>query len=353
MIGMNVFEQDAFSAVNLTAGIDKSGYVPTLLGSIPGLFGPPPMGQPRSKDIFTEERIDAPALIQTSPRGAEPSDGREDETTRKVRPFSTTRIARRRRIMSTEVAGIRAFGMVDLTNTVELITARTQRLMQRDFSLTWEFYRLGVVTQAIMSDAPAAAETTIYNWATAFGQSVPGAATWNLPNVNSANNGEVAGYCSTARRSIIRGLRGLGGDGVTVHALCGDAFYDALRACAEVRETFKYSDGADLRLQRSWTQFDYGGVRFYNYRGTDDNSTVAVNVDDAFFFPAGAGIFQEVYAPADERIEFIGTPGQEAYAWIVRDEKRDMWVDVEMYSYPLFMCTMPQALYSATLGTVG
>lgn len=43
-ISMDVFKQDAFSAQNLTAGIDREGYVPTLLGTIPGLFVPPPLG---------------------------------------------------------------------------------------------------------------------------------------------------------------------------------------------------------------------------------------------------------------------------------------------------------------------
>ena len=349
MIGMDVFKQDAFSAQNLTAGIDKEGFVPTMLGSIPGLFVPPPLGQPHSKAIFVEERIDAPAVIQTSPRGSEPDAGRLDETTRKVIPFMTSRITRSRRIMASEVAGIRAFGITDVTNTVELMVARAQRLAQRDFSLTWENMRMGTV-QGLLKDADG---STIYNWGTSFGQTVPDAVTWNFPARNDANDGSVASQCSTAFRSIIRALRGLGGNGVTIHAICGDQFYDDLRACSEVRETFKYDDGGALREQRAWLQLDYNGIRFLNYRGTDDNSTVAVPVDNAIFFPAGAGIFQEVYAPADERWEFLNTPGQNAYSWIVRDPLRDMWAQVELYSYPLFMCTQPQALYSATLGTVG
>ena len=105
IISMDVFRQDAFSAQNLTSGIDREGYVPTLLGSIPELFVPPPLGQPRSKWIFVEERDNTPVLIQTSPRGSEPSPGRTDETTRKVTPFLVPRLFRARRIEASEVAG--------------------------------------------------------------------------------------------------------------------------------------------------------------------------------------------------------------------------------------------------------
>jgi hypothetical protein len=32
---------------------------------------------------------------------------------------------------------------------------------------------------------------------------------------------------------------------------------------------------------------------------------------------------------------------------IVPDKDRNMWADVEVYSYPLPVCTMPSALYQA------
>ena len=104
MLTMDVFKQDAFSAQNLTTAIDKEGYVPTLLGTIPDLFVPPPLGQPHSKAIFVEERLNLPAIIQTSPRGSYPDDARLDETTRKVTPFLVPRLYRKRRIEATEIA---------------------------------------------------------------------------------------------------------------------------------------------------------------------------------------------------------------------------------------------------------
>jgi len=343
-ISMDVFRQDAFSAQNMTAGIDREGYVPTLLSQIPDLWVPPPLGQPTSKWIFVEERDNQPVLIQTSPRGAEPSSGRTDEKSRKVTPFMVPRLARSRRIEASEVAGIRAFGQLSVMQSLDMMLARKQYLIQKDMSLTWENMRLGAV-QGIVKDADG---TVIYNYATQFGQSIPGEETWTLSA--SVDDGSIRTHCSVMRRAILRALKGMGGNGVSIHGLASDTFWDALMASLEVRHTWQYAmQATKLQENAAWQSFNYGGITFWNYRGTDDNSTVAVPEDKCKFFPAGAGIFQEVFAPADERFEFVGTPGQEAYSWIVLDEKRNEWADVEMRSYPLFMCTQPSALGSATI----
>lgn len=336
-ITMDVFNQDAFSAQNLTTGIDREGYVPTMLGTIPNLFVPPPLGQPRSRAIFVEERDNEPSIIQTSPRGSEPSDGRTDEVSRKVRPFMVPRIAKRRRIMATEIAGIREFQQTTIMQSLDSMIQRRQYNMQQDFSLTWENMRLGAV-QGTVLDADA---STIYNYATEFEQNLQAEVTFTL---GTADDGTIRGACTAMRRSIVRALKGLGGMNVKIYGLASDSWWDALVGSTEVRKTYQAQEALRLQDDVTWQQFSYGGITFLNYRGTDDNSTVAVPDKKVKFFPAGAGIFQEVYAPADERFEFVDTPGQQAYSWIVTDEKRNMWADVEMYSYPLFMCTMPSAL---------
>ncbi len=120
-------------------------------------------------------------------------------------------------------------------------------------------------------------------------------------------------------------------------------------ASDEVRKTYQAEKALLLQEGVTWQQYEYGGITFINYRGTDDNSSVAVPDKKVKFFPAGTGIFQEVFSPADERFEFLDTPGQSAYAWIVLDPLRNMWADVEMVSYPLFVCTMPSALASGKI----
>jgi hypothetical protein len=348
IVTMDVFNQDAFSAVNLTAAIDHEGFVPQLLGDetvIPDLFVPPPLGQPHSEVFFVEERTNEPALIQTSPRGSFPDDGRSDEKSRDARPFTTKRLFRKRRIVPRQLAGIRQFGSITELQSLETMVQRLQYLMQKDMSLTFEHQRLGAV-QGLVLDANG---STIFDWAKEFNQKIPAAVTWTLPNTAATNDGTISGLVSTACRTITRALKGQGGTGVTFHGICGDSFYDKLRGSAEVRETFKYQQGELLRAPRAWRQLEYGGATFYNYRGTDDQSTVAVDAKTCAMFPAGAGIFQKVFSPADERFEFLDTPGQEAYSWVVVDPLRNAWADVEMASYPAFMCTMPSALYTAKI----
>lgn len=337
-ISMDVFRQDAFSAQNLTAGIDRAGYTPMMLGQIPNLFVPPPLGQPRSKAIFVEERDNEPVLIQTSVRGSEPTTGRTDEKTRKVTPFLIPRLTRKRRIEASEVAGIRSFGQLTVMQSLQDMVARKQQLIQADLATTWENMRLGAV-QGIVKDADGA---TIYNYATAFGQSIPAEVTWTLSS--TVDDGSISTQCNVTRRGILRAVKGQGGMNVAVHGIASDTWWDAFRGSAEVRKTFQAQEALRNQQGTGWKSFDYGDITFWNYRGTDDNSTVAVPDKKVKFFPAGAGIFQEVFAPADEKFQFIDTPGQAAYSWIVTDMQRDMWADVEMYSYPLFMCTQPSAL---------
>ena len=150
-----------------------------------------------------------------------------------------------------------------------------------------------------------------------------------------------------AKRAVLRGLKGLGGANVSIVGLAGDAFWDDLTAHTEVRETFlSWSAAAELRQGNAFESFRFGSIDWINYRSTDDGTTLGVNTDECKFFPTGAGIFQTAYAPA-ETFDFANTPGSPLYSWMIPDRDRNAWVDVELYSYPLHVCTMPQALYRA------
>lgn len=134
----------------------------------------------------------------------------------------------------------------------------------------------------------------------------------------------------------------------SVHALAADDFYDALIGHALVRDTYlNWSAAQDARQNLAFRSFTFGGIVWHNYRGTDDNSTVAIPAGKAKFFPVGApGVFQHIRSPM-ESTEFVNTPGREVYYRTVPDRDRDMWVDVEAYAYPLFICTRPGLLMRA------
>lgn len=335
MLTMDVFRSDAFSAVSMTAALDKLGYVPGLLGSIPGLFEPVPVS---TVDIFIEERENEAALIQTSERGEDPAELAGER--RKVRGFRTTRLYQHSKIMAHELQSIRAFGSETELSQLQTEIARRQLRMRRNLELTWEHMRLGAV-QGLVVDADG---STIYNWATEFGQTIPAEIDFDLDNA-TPESGAIRKKCNLVTRSIKKGLKGLGGNGVSIYALCGDNFWDDLTAAQEVRETYLNTQmAADLREGNAYETFRYGSITWINYRGTDDGTTVAVGSDKAKFFPVGAGIFQTALAPA-ERFDFVNTPGQEVYSWVIPDEKRNAYADVELLSYPLHVCTMPSALH--------
>lgn len=337
---MDIFNQDAFSMRSLTTAVDRLGYVPGLLASIPGLFVPRPV---RTTDVWIEERDGAPLLILTSPRGAPVP--RKHGTPRNARGFKTVRLALGDRVNASELQNMRAFGTETELQTVQAEVMQRYAGLKRDMELTKENLRLGCV-QGLVLDADG---STLVDWATELGQTIPTEVDFDLDNASPAS-GVIRTACNTARRSIIRGLKGLGGETIQIVALCGDTFWDQLTAHPEVRQTYlNTSEAMQLRTGTAWSRFSYGDITFINYRSTDDGGatpTVGIPTTKAKFFPVGADIFQWAMSPG-ESFDFVNTMGRDEYAMIVPDSDRNMFVDVELYSYPLPVCTMPQALYRA------
>jgi len=115
----------------------------------------------------------------------------------------------------------------------------------------------------------------------------------------------------------------------------------------EIRTTYlNWTAAAALREPTAFGTFPFAGVEFINYRGTDDNSTVAIAPDEAKFFPANApGLFQVAWAPA----EFMGDENRLGRPvtplTLVDPSGRNAWARVEVYSYPLYICTHAQVLF--------
>lgn len=340
MLTMDVFRQDAFSATSLSASVDKIDYVPEYLGTLNGLFVPDPV---RTTSIWIEERTTGAVILPFSPRGSAPHQTGGD--LRKARSFDTLRIADGSRITPSELMSIRSFGSeIKLKDLQEEVGRRQFKIKQNNFALTFEYHRFNCVTGAQVMDANG---TVLYDWAAEFGQAIPGEVDFDLDNAAPAT-GAVRKKCYAVRRAMLKGLKGVGTPRKVV-GLCGDNFWDDLTSHPEVEKTFLASAAAaDLRnnVGNEWSSFTYGNIEFVNYRGTDDGTTLGVNTDKCKFFPVGAGIFRWAMSPG-ESFEHLGTLGQETYSRIVIDKDRNAWADVEVYSYPLPVCTMPGALHQA------
>ena len=344
MAHMNVFNQNAFQMVSLTAAINRAPYRPQTLGNM-GLFVPKRV---RTKAVSIEEKAGVLSLIQTSERGA-PLDERNTEK-RNLRNFNTPRLARGQTLTASEIDGIRAFGSESELKMVqneiaEIMNGETG--LRSAVELTHENMRLGAV-QGIVLDADG---STLFNWFTEMGVSQPAEIDFDLDNATPAQ-GAVIKVCDQVVDGMRKAAKGAWGPTTVPVGLCGTAFWRDLIAHGEVRTIYErmtqggFRDGLEGlfgRMQR----IEYGGIIFVKYWGTDDDTTVAVGTDKCKFFPMNApGVFEVAYSPA-EFFDFVNTPGQDVYAMIVRDLQRNDWGRPEIYSYPLHYCTRPGMLFRA------
>src|SRR5436305_12673178 len=150
---------------------------------------------------------------------------------------------------------------------------------------------------------------------------------FDLANASAAS-GAVRKKCTGVIRARQRAAQGVWLPSTQVVGLCGDAFFDDLIANKEVRETYlNWQDAQALRGSgNGWDmQFAYGGIRWVNYRGSDDASSVAIPTDKVKFFPLGApGVFQTAWAPHDS-FDFVNTLGKKLYAGMIVDRDRNSW----------------------------
>lgn len=343
MAHMDVFNQRAFGMVELSGAVQRAPYKPRFLGDL-NLFTPKRVRTPL---VSIEGKGGVLSLIQTSERGAPLQEGSREK--RDMKDFRTARIARGQTLYATELEGIRAFGteseLQSVQNEIAEIMDGTTGL-RAAVELTHENMRLGAV-QGIVVDADG---STIYNWFTEFGIAQPDELDFDLDNA-APESGAVRKQCNVVTRAMQRAAAGAWLDNSTYAVgICGDAFWDDLTAHPEVRATFlNQQEASDLRnnVGRAFSSFVYGDILFVNYRGTDDNSTVAVNTNTCKFFPAGApGAFVSAFSPG-EFLPFVNTPGQDVYAMVVIDKDRQAWARPEIYSYPLFICTRPGMLQRA------
>jgi Phage major capsid protein E len=335
-MNFDIFNNDAFSMTSMLEPVNLVGYNPQYLGSIPGLFVPQPV---RTTGVWIESRSDGPSLIQTTERGTAPKT--KDRLGRNARNFKTLRLAQADRINAEELQNMRAFGSENEVQTMQAEIAIRQQRLKNDFDLTRESWRLACLQGKVVD----ANNDLLYDWAVEFGQTLPAEINFDLTNASPAK-GALRKKCNDTQRKMVRALKGQGGAGVEIHALCGDNFWDELTTHTEVERTYlNWVAATELRNGTAWSAMKFGDIYWHNYRGTDDNSTVAILTDKVKFFPRNAGIFRMAYSPY-ESAEFVNTLGQETYSGIVLDRDRKMWADVEMYSYPLPVCTMPAALFS-------
>lgn len=341
MATFDIFNQDAFKQQELIGAVEQMEYVPSTLSDM-NIFTKRPV---RTEMVSIEKRDTKFSLIQTSPRGA-PLD-QLTQSKRNIRDFRTARIAKGDRVTASELANVRAFGSESELKQVQQEVAMRMSMLRSEIAMTKENMMLGAI-QGLVKDADG---STIYNWHQEWGN---GSSTITSVNFDfatiSSDEGAFRDKVNKMKRAMVRESGGLLTVNSRIVAFCSDDFWDALVKLPENRDRFLNAEQSKfVQGGGAFDSFDWYGITWVNYQSTDDGTTVTIPAGEAYFFPVNTnGVFIEVMSPG-EQLEQIGQLGRELYPLIVRDLQRDSYVDIELYSYPLYVCTVPKMLRKGTI----
>jgi hypothetical protein len=329
----NVFESNAFSLVSLTDSINNVPFVPGRIGEM-GLFTETGIV---TTAVAIEKKDNYLALISPTGRGG-PGESRP-KISRDARWLSASHFQIDDFIISEEVQNIREFGTPATPRTIETYLATRMAEQTPNFDATLEHQRVGAVKGVILD----AAGNTVYNLFTEFGISAPADVTFDL----STATGKPRKQAAAVVRSVLQSLGGVAMRGVGV--LCGDQFWDALITHPDVEKTYLYQEGTRLREGIAYSQLEFGGIVWENYRGyvpLNDGSggfSPFIATGEARAYPMGVpNFFRTVCAPADY-METVNTIGLPRYAKAIPSDN-NKGVRIELQTNPLSYCTRPQAL---------
>jgi hypothetical protein len=303
---LDVFNQNAFTMEELTKGINKAPYAPGRIAEMK-LFED--IGVV-STSIMIEELKGVLALIQTSQRGAPPKTSSLER--RSMRTFNIPHLEKSGTVYADCVQNVRAFGMSEY-ETVQNVVNRQQTKIRRDIECTIENMRLGALKGKIVD----ADGTELCDLFTEFGVEQLGEVDFALTTPTT----DVRAICQTIRRNMAKEMGGFGQARFKIHGFTSDGFFDALISHASVKESYTgWQAAAALREDFVFEQFNYGGIVFENYRGSDDGSAIAIEANKAIFFPEVPGLYECYFAPADYA-ETVNTVGLPLYSKMYRDEQ--------------------------------
>jgi len=342
-ISMAVFDGDAFTGAAMIRGFEKRTYIPNGLDEVIG-FEPRPV----DKDtVYIGQKVRTNGLIQTTQRGA-PIEMR-DRPEKNYRPIQIPRIAEGDQLFAHELTDMIPLDEEDEETMVATRIAEMQEDLVGDVEMTEEHMRLGALN-GVLLDADG---STIVDYFDEFG--IVPAAPVDLTLDNAAMTiGELREKVGTLLTIPITRGAGTGTAArLRIRALCGDAFWYALTGHPAVAKTYEgYAAAAALRDDQTWSTFNFAGVTWYHYRGTDDGTTIAINTNQAKVFPHGLpGMFQHVMGPFQESLNtaYRGR-GRRYFPFLERDKsEKQQWVQPEIYAYPLFVNARPDLVLTATV----
>ena len=344
---MDIFHDDAFNMISMTAAINSVDHVPGRAGQL--VFQGVSEGIRTTVATF-EVKAETVSLIPQTPRGAPaPKEGRDKASLKAV---AIPHFQLEDTINADEVAGVREFGSTDQFRTVQTVINNQLRKIGLRHDLTLEHLRLGALKGQVLN--PAGGE--IVDLFDLFGVTQE-VFDFNLDDYTGIDGDSfdeqedtlIRNKCTAVKRFMKRNAKMALPSGFRVHMLCGDNFFDKLTEHPNVKKVYLNTAEQERRLGQTFEfgAFEFAGIIFENYQGTDDDETVAVDTDTAIGFLTGVpGLYAEYFAPANF-IETVNTIGLPRYAKLAPDEKWNRFVEIHTQQNPLPVCLRPKTLIRA------
>lgn len=333
---LDIFRGDAFGVVPLSLAINNLKFIPGYISGR-GLFTESSIA---TTVVAIEEKNNILTLVAPSPRGG--PGHTITKPRRSMRMLGVPHFEINDAVMAEEVQGVRPFGQETGTEAVMTKVGERMQTAGQSLEYTQEHARVGAVKGIVTY-----ADGTTLNLFNEYGITPPAAINFVFTGVNT---GAVRQQCAALIRTMGNNLDGQGFSGV--EAVCGDAFFDALIMCAEVRQTYlNMQDAAELRGAyisggQTWGSFAFGGILWTNYRGYAQGNPM-IETDAAYFYPTGVpNLFPSIFAPADY-IETVNTMGLPRYVkQYPMPNDKGIHMDTQMNA--LNFCSRPLALQKGT-----
>jgi hypothetical protein len=343
---MDIFNDDAFSLMSMTAAINELDHVPGRVGELAFVGAGEGVA---NLSVTIEQKGEALSLIKTSERGAPAP--KEVQDKRKLLNLLIPQIKLEDSIGAHQIQGVRQMGSTDLLLGAQSVVNQQMQKMTRRHDLTLEHHRMGAIRGEIL-DSDGSVLVNLYD---AFGLSVEEKDAldidWSLLE-DATDTEAVRLKCHEVTRKMKRSLKMAMPSSARIHALCGDNFFDKLIEHPSVKGVYDGWAAAERRLGANYVHgiFEFGGIFFENYQGTDDNETVAIGLESARFMLVGVpGLYAEYYAPADF-MDTVNTLGLPRYARVAPDTRFNQYVELHTQQNPLPLCLRPRTLLFGDTG---
>jgi Phage major capsid protein E len=338
MAHMNIFQNDAFRAIELSEAVRE---IPNQWGDLgeEGLFVPKAI---RGKMFSLESKAGHLQLVQSSERGT-PLPGQE-RSKRKLRAFNTSRFGLKSKITADDVDGIRDFGSETELKQVAAEVAERQVELRGSIDVTREYLRYGAL-QGLVKDADG---STLLDLFDEYG------ITQKVVDFQFGTaSTDLMTKCREVTRHIKTNLKGDVSRGIRCRM--DPEFTDKLMGHADFKERYKYyqnQNGGDPLRDDTSDGFSFGGILWKESLAEadvpqEDGTTITqsfIPSGDARFYPMKTMTTFRQFNGSADYMGWANRLGEEFYSKVFPDKQEDRFVDVEVMMQTVPICMRPAVL---------